>query len=261
MDRTGRQGRHDLTETVARTEVEADGDEPARPAAAPARTRRRIAVPDQVPWTLVHGLSLVGGAVVLLVANRNQWFFGDEWNFIVNRGPRGASIGVLEPHNEHWTTVPVLVFRGLLAIVGLRSYLPYVAVLLALHLGLAHLLWRVSLRVGATPAIATALAAVFIVLGAGSENLLWAFQIAFVGVVAFGWAAVLLHDHDGPFGRRDIVGWVASIAALDVLGPGRGHAGRHDPERGPAAAAAGRHGAHRGRARAGVRGLVVGDRP
>lgn len=220
MDRPGRQGRHDLTETVTRAEVEADGDEPVRPAAAPAPTRRLIAVPEQVPWTLVHGLSLAAGTVVLLVANRNQWFFGDEWNFIVNRGPRGGSIGVLEPHNEHWVTVPVLVFRVLLAFVGLRSYLPYVAVLLALHLVLAHLLWRVSRRVGAAPAIATGLAAVFVVLGAGSENLLWAFQIAFVGMVAFGWAAVLLHDHDGPFGRRDMVGWVASIAALMCSGPG-----------------------------------------
>ncbi len=175
---------------------------------------------ERVPWGLVHGLTLVAGAGVLLVANRNQWFAGDEWNFIVNRSPHGATLGLFTPHNEHWSTIPVLVYQALLATVGLRSYLPYVSVVIALHLALTHLLWRASLRAGASPPLATGLATVFVVLGAGAENLLWAFQVGFVGAVAFGWAAVLLHDHDGSFARRDLGGWAASVAALMCAGQG-----------------------------------------
>jgi hypothetical protein len=228
VDRPGHQGRHHLTGPVVAAPAPPSG--PAAPpgagrsvapgaaqlAAAGPRGRR---LPIE-PWTLVHLLSLVLGAAVVWVANRDQWFVADDWEFIVNRGPREQRLGLFTPHNEHWSTIPILIYRGLLAVVGLRSYGAFVAVLIAFHLALAHLLWRVSRRAGATPAVATGVAAVFAVLGAGAENLLWAFQIGFVGCITFGWAAVLLHDHDGRFSRRDVLGWVASVAALMTSGPG-----------------------------------------
>lgn len=177
-------------------------------------------LPRAVPWTAVHLLTLVGAAGVLLVANRNQWFFGDEWSFVLNRGPGLGDLRLFAPHNDHWSTIPLLIYWALLSVFGLTTYLPYAGVVIAFHLLLTHLLWRACLRVGATPLLATALATVFGVLGAGSENLLWAFQMGFVAAVAFGWAAILLHDHDGPFDRRDVFGWVASVAALMSSGPG-----------------------------------------
>jgi hypothetical protein len=190
-------------------------------AAAPAASSGWVArLPREVPWTAVHLLTLVGAAGVLLVANRNQWFFGDEWSFVLNRGPGFGDLRLFTPHNDHWATIPLIVYWALLSTFGLTSYLPYAAVVIAFHLLLTHLLWRACLRVRATPLVATALATVFGVLGAGSENLLWAFQMGFVAAVAFGWAAILLHDHDGPFDRRDVLGWVASVAALMSSGPG-----------------------------------------
>lgn len=176
--------------------------------------------PTQPGWTLLHALTLVGAAAILLSYNRNQWFMSDEWNFIVHRSPGLADTDFLRPHNEHWTALPVLSYWALLSTVGLSSYLPYAAVVIAFHLGLAHLLWRAALRCGASRPIATALVAIFAVLGAGAENLVWSFQIAFVGAAACGWAAILLHDHDGPFDRRDVLGWIASIAALMFSGIG-----------------------------------------
>ena len=170
-------------------------------------------------WAAAHGLSLVAATGVLVVANRNQWFFGDEWAFITDRGPDFAHLDLFRPHNDHWSTIPLVIYWRLLGTFGLRSYLPYAGVVILLHLGLAHLLWRASLRAGASAAIATALAGIFAVLGAGSENLLWAFQMGFVGAVAFGWLAVLLHDHDGRFGWRDGGGWLASVTALMFSGP------------------------------------------
>ena len=39
------------------------------------------------------------------------------------------------------------------------------------------------------------------------------------GAVAFGWLAVLLHDHDGPIDRRDVAGWAALATGLMCSGP------------------------------------------
>jgi hypothetical protein len=241
VDQAGDRGRHDLS-TAAPAGVavsddpadsgstgngRADGggdahdahDAAATPAPTHAETVPARLVGRLTSWTTAHLLTLAFATVVLAVANRNQWFFGDEWAFIASRGPGFAELDLFRPHNDHWSTIPLLVYWALLSLVGLKSYLPYAAALAVMHLGLTHLLWRACLRAGVRPAIATGLAGVFAVLGAGAENLLWAFQMGFVGAVAFGWAAVLLHDHDGRVDRRDVAGWLASVAALMCSGP------------------------------------------
>jgi hypothetical protein len=167
---------------------------------------------------IIHVLTLVGGFVLLLYCNRDQWFFGDEWDFLAHRGVSGADHSLWEPHTEHWSTVPILIYRALYARWGLHTYVPYVVVLVVLHLAVAHLLWRVMLRAGVDQTVATALAAVFTALGAGYENLLWAFQIGFIGSVALGLAALLLVNHDGRWGLRDIAGWAVSIVGLMFSG-------------------------------------------
>jgi hypothetical protein len=196
------------------------GDRPPAGAGALRWEEWRRRLPRQVPWTAIHVVTLVVGGGAVLVANRNQWFFGDEWAFITRRGPHVWSAeSLFFPHNDHWSTLPILIYKGLLATVGLRSYRPYALVIVVLHVFLTDMVWRASLRAGARPAFATGLAGVFAVLGAGSENLLWAFQIGFIGAIGFGWLAVLLHDHDGPFDRRDVGGWAANIVALMFSGP------------------------------------------
>src|SRR5436309_2893254 len=92
--------------------------------------------------TGAHLLSLVGGFVVLLHANRGQWFWGDEWAFLAHRRVALAGEhGLWAPHSEHWSTLPILIYRALFATVGLRTYVPYVVVLVLLHLAVAHALW------------------------------------------------------------------------------------------------------------------------
>src|SRR5207253_88713 len=115
---------------------------------------------------------------------------------------------------------PILVFRGLYAVFGLHTYVPYIGVLLLLHLGTAFLLWRVMLRTGADGWVATAFAAVFLLLGAGYENLIWAFQIGFVTSTLCGLGLLILADHDRRFGARDVVVWVVAIAGLMSSGIG-----------------------------------------
>jgi len=165
-----------------------------------------------------HVVSLVGGFLVLLHANRDQWFFGDEWDFLGHRGVVAAERSIWEPHTDHWSTGPILIYRGLFALYGVQTYVPYIVVLLVLHVAVAHLLWQLLRQERVDPVVATALAAVYAVLGAGYENLLWAFQIGFIGSVALGLTALLLVNHGGRWGARDVSAWFVSVAGLMFSG-------------------------------------------
>jgi hypothetical protein len=86
-----------------------------------------------------------------------------------------------------------LIYAALLGTVGMHSYIPYMAVLLVLHASSVLLLFELVRR-RAGELVAVAAAVLLLVLGAAWENLLWAFQIAFVGSVAFGLGALLTID-------------------------------------------------------------------
>jgi hypothetical protein len=153
--------------------------------------------------------------LVLLYADRRQWFFYDDWEFLATRGLGGQPLDLFRPHNAHWSTIPILVYRVLYAVVGIRSYVPYLLVLLALHLATAYVLWRVMLRLGADGWIATGLAIVFLLVGAGFQNLTWAFQIGYVAPLLLGFIAGMLADRPGPaFTRVDLGVWALAVAGL-----------------------------------------------
>ncbi len=201
-------------------DVDDDEPEPAprapRPG-APSPRRRPAAV------TAVHAVTLAAAGAFLLVVNRGQWFQSDDFDFLANRGVLGdPQLGLFAPHNEHWSTLPILAYRGLFWLFGMTTHLPYVVLLVAVHLAVAHLLWRVARRAGAEPWTATGLAAGFAVLGAGWENLLWAFQVTFLSSIAFGLAAALVvtRHRRRRLGWGDLGGALLSVAALACSGVG-----------------------------------------
>jgi hypothetical protein len=163
-------------------------------------------------------LCALAGAMYLVVG-REQWFFSDEWDYLAARRLFDVD-DLMRAHNGHWHTVPVVVFRGMWNVVGLRSYLPYQALVVALHLASAALVRRVALQGGASPWIATAAAAVFVLFGAGAENIVFAVQITFVGSLALGLAQLALAGHDGPIGRRDVLALACGALALMCSGVG-----------------------------------------
>ena len=144
--------------------------------------RRLVASPGA--W---HILSLAAGLAVILVLQSTQWFFFDEWAFIELDGA-----GLMAPHVGHWSLSPTLICDAFRSVFGLGSYLPYAAAMTLAHLAAAHLIWRIMMRAGSNPWIATASTVVFIFLGTGGENILWAFQIGFVGALVFGLLAFYL---------------------------------------------------------------------
>jgi hypothetical protein len=181
---------------------------------ARAAARRRLRRPQVV--TAALGGLMLGVAVVVLVVGRDTTFFFDEWNFILDRRGHGADV-FLDGHNGHLSLLPVLVYKGLLETVGLDHYWLYRSLLVVLHLASGGLVFALARRRTA-PWPAFMAAALVLVLGAAWDDLLWAFQIGFLGSVAAGLAMLLALDRKSP--RADVLAAVALGVSLACSGLG-----------------------------------------
>lgn len=158
-------------------------------------------------------LFVIAAAIVACAAilwlSRNFNFYFDEWEYILT-SPDWTWATYLQPHNVHPAMLHRLIYTALLSTVGMRSYVPYMAVLLAMHAANVVLLFEVVRR-RAGDLVGIASAALLLVLGAGWENVLWAFQIMFVGSVASGLGMLLALDAHRP--RM----WLATLLLLASL--------------------------------------------
>src|SRR6185312_8041334 len=122
--------------------------------------------------SVFHYVSLFLGFLVILWIGRSQWFFGDDWAILAPH----LDGAIMLPHVGHWNLIPAVAFQGVRDWLGLGSYLPFLALAVLAHLAVAHLGWRILLRVGTHPWVATLLSILVMLFGGGSENILWAFQ-------------------------------------------------------------------------------------
>jgi hypothetical protein len=153
-------------------------------------------------------------ATVVLLGTRLT-FFNDDWSFLLQR-PGFTAHALLDDHNGHLSLLPVLVYKGLVALVGLDAQWAFrlvLAVAVAAVGGMVYAL--VAVRAGRVPALVAATLLVF--LGPAWEDLLWSFQIGFVGSLAAGLGALLALERDGPRGNAAACALlVASVGLSDV---------------------------------------------
>ena len=151
---------------------------------------------------------------------RNEWFEVDEWEFLTTRvGPQPPR-GLLIPHNEHPSMIPILIWRGLFDVFGIVHYWPYMVVLIVFHLVVTVEVWWVARRCGAGPGACLVAAAVMASVGYGGDNMVWAFQIGMVGSLAASWAGTLLLDAPtaDPSPRRPSWRRLAGVWSILVAG-------------------------------------------
>lgn len=176
----------------------------------------------RVPYVMLVMLGLCAAAFgAILYAARNLDFYFDEWSFI-GTAARWRLRDYFEPHNEHWSTVPMVIYKVLLDTVGMHSYLPYMAVLLLLHVSAGFLLFLIVRR-RCGDMLGLCAGTILLFLGRGYENILWAFQIGFLGSVVFGLLALYLLGAGGdelPSRRRAIGASAALLLALMSSGMG-----------------------------------------
>jgi hypothetical protein len=159
---------------------------------------------------LLLAAAVVCAVATTLVLTRDLTFFGDSWEFLMNRRSFSAD-SILKPHNEHIVVIPVLIQLLMLHLFGMDTVQPEF-VLLALFLAAtACLLFvYVSRRLG--PWLGLFAAVLILFLGPAWELLLWPFEISLIGSVLFGLAMLLALEREDR--RGDVVACACLAASL-----------------------------------------------
>ena len=148
-------------------------------------------------------LLLAGGAAasaaLLLALGSRLTFLLDDWEFLLYR-PGFNAHSILDPHGEHISIAPVLIYKALLATVGMSSSVPYLAVDVVFVVASAVLLF-IYLRRRIDPWLALLAAGIVLTLGPAYDDLLWDFQMGFTGSLACGLGAILMLERGN--GRGD----------------------------------------------------------
>ncbi len=150
---------------------------------------------------------LIVQACVLIAFAHELWFVGDDWDFLLRRGTiPDESRGWLEPKNGHLSVLTILIYRALFAVLGLRTYLPYAMVTIALHLAITVLWYVVLRRLMARRASALIGSWMVLFLGIGGEAILYSAAMNHLGSILLGLVAIASRVSGRP--------WPITAAAL-----------------------------------------------
>ena len=162
--------------------------------AVPGIVSRRIrAIPEPVVARLADAAFLclvVAGCLAILWLGRRTTFRLDDWVFVGERPPYGLDY-LMVPHNEHWSFFVKLPFQIIFAVVGMRSYLPYLALLLVVQ-GAAVLAVYAAVSAAGGRVLGFAVGSVMLFLGSAHEDLFWYSSVGFLLALATGAAAMWL---------------------------------------------------------------------
>jgi len=187
-----------------------------RPPAAPIHSRSPMARIERNAPMLLLGAALVASAALILVLTAHLTFFGDCWEFLMNRRSFTAD-ALLKPHNEHIVLIPVLISQISLRLFGMTSATPEFVLLTIGLMATATLLFvYVRRRVG--PWLALFAAVLLLTLGPAFEVLLWTFEISYVGSMLFGLAMLLALERDDRRGDVAACAFLALSFGFSSLG-------------------------------------------
>ena len=189
-----------------------DSEPPTRATAS----RRRPGAP-----VVVLGLGVLASSAVLLWHARALWFFGDEWSFIYHRTLWGGEgPGPLAPHNEHWSTIPLVLYRAMWHVVGLQHYPLWVLMPVATLMVGSVAMFVLLRRAGAHDWTA-AVSALVLAWNGGAEDTLWAFQVGFLGSLTAGiLGCLVIQEMTSRRVARVVLASLLGIAALMCSGLG-----------------------------------------
>jgi hypothetical protein len=152
------------------------------------------------PVFLLLGGAVAASAALLLALGSRLTFLLDDWEFLIYRRGFNAHV-ILDPHGEHISIGPILIYKALLASFGMGSALPFRVVSTAVFLTSCVLLFLLlRRRVGDWLALIATVLVLF--LGAAWEDLLWPFQIGYFGSVAAGLGMLLALEQENKEGDR-----------------------------------------------------------
>jgi hypothetical protein len=162
------------------------------------------------------GAALLTSGLMLLVLTRELTFFQDTWDFLMNR--RDLTVdNLLRPHNEHIVLLPVSIELFFLHVFGMSSALPEYLLLIAMSL-VSAVLFFVYARRRVGPWLALMATALLLFVGPAWSDLLWPFQLAFIGSILFGIAMLVALDREDTIGDVLACVFLAIAAGFSSLG-------------------------------------------
>ncbi len=184
-------------------------------------SRLRIQITERRVLLALLVVSAAVQSVIVLRLARSSWFGGDALYYLTLRGPvPSADEGLLRPHGGHWQTIPILVYRGLFAAFGLRSYLPYVAVALAVHIALVFVVFLLLRAVDARDRTAAAVAWIVLFFGGGAEAFMTDAPMVLTSSLLLGLVAALVLARTAFSGRGVAIAGVLLLAGVMCSGAG-----------------------------------------
>ena len=200
---------------------------------APASTAGRFFWPAPMPsgrHQLIAALATLVSMVVTMLGSTNGWFFGDAWDFLVNRDLADLTT-LVRPHAGHLQVPVALVYQLIYEQVGL-DYWPWFLLPRVIGYGvMVYVVWLVVRRRGADPTVAWLTLAVLLLYGsstfltaatighhlvvpavalaaamyaAGGPRWIWSDQLVFAGLVL----VLVVSTSSG----------IAAAAALGIVG-------------------------------------------
>lgn len=166
-------------------------------------------------WAFVAACVVSVG--ILLVAGNGMTFFHDEWN-VIQAADNWSVDAFMSPYNQHWSLLHFLIYKPMLATVGMQSYVPYLMVLHLVHVAAAAALYAYA-RARTYPVVALAVGVIFLMLGSAGDNIFMAANIGqTLSVAAGGWALVILLREPTP--RHGLLAATLLIVAAASSGIG-----------------------------------------
>ncbi|WP_114422663.1 hypothetical protein [Nocardioides houyundeii] len=174
-----------------------------------------------MPPTLVV-LAALAQAGYLAFLNSDIYFvWGDDYDFLLLRGTiNDENVGLLAPHDDHWSTVVVLIYKVLFHFFGMREYYPYGLVTIGFHVLLGLLVYPLMRRLGVGQWTSAAAAVIVLFLGAGAGAVLWSTTMGTVGALLLGYLAIYVGTRFGFSGNALRAVWVILVLALMMSGVG-----------------------------------------
>ena len=140
--------------------------------------------------TLALGCAIVASALLLLYLVRGLTPLVDEWGYLY--AYRSWSLEtLLTPHNGHLMVLSLLLYKGMFALFGLESQVPFQLVNLAFSAAVAALLFSL-IRSAVGDLLALAAAVLILFYGAGADVILPTFAYPNLFGLATGLAALLV---------------------------------------------------------------------
>ena len=165
-------------------------------------------------------IALFSTCAFVAIFVRSIWFFGDDWNFLLNRIPEWADgsrfDAVFRPHGSHIHSSTSILYIAIAQLVGLDSTLPFLVALFVAHFVSCAAVLRISERFGANMFSRVVGGVLVGIMGSGSENLVWFFQFGFMtGIGLSLWSFYLVCRN--PHTSSVLVGTAAGLLNLFAL--------------------------------------------